>query len=156
VQAASAVREDFESLRYRPDHPETQKSWEIGNAFVEEMRAECVKRGIEFRIVTVDANMAAHPDAAARARFLKEMRIATMDATERRIQRFCAGRGISLLLLAPPLLRYAEQHGAFLHGDPAAADNMGFWNVRGHQVVGTLMARDLMEGSAAVQSWKPR
>jgi hypothetical protein len=60
------------------------------------------------------------------------------------------------LLLAPPLLRYAEQHGAFLHGDPAAADNMGFWNVRGHQVVGTLMARDLMEGSAAVQSWKPR
>jgi hypothetical protein len=156
VHAAAPVREDFEYLRYVPEHPETQKSWAIGEAFVEEMRAECARRGIEFRIVTVDANMATHPDPAARARFLREMHISSIDATEHRIQSFCSARGIPLQLTARPLLAYAEANRTFLHGDPVAADNMGFWNVRGHQVVGSLMARDLLDSSPAVASWRPR
>src|SRR5438067_4930052 len=74
----------------------------------------------------------------------------TLDAAEQRIARFCGTRRIPLLLTAPPLLGYAESHHAVLHGDPKVADNQGFWNATGHEVVGGLISQDLLENSTAV------
>jgi hypothetical protein len=158
VKAAEAgpVRNDFEYLRYAPDRPAAQTSWAIGDAFVVAMKAECDRRGIEFRIVSVNPNEAVHPDQAVRDAYKRGLQLPTLDAAEQRIGRFCASRGIPLLLLGPPLGEYSKSHHAFLHGDPAAGDNQGFWNVLGHAVVGDVMSRDLLEHSAAVRAWRAK
>ena len=104
----------------------------------------------------MDDNAATHPDPAMREAFRHRMNVPVIDAAERKIAQFCERRGIPLLLPGAAVLAYAEAHHTLLHGNVKLGDNMGFWNAEGHEVIGQLIARDLLQGSAKVREFVKR
>ena len=59
--------------------------------------------------------------------------------------------GFQVLVLAPPMQAYAQQHHVFLHGFKNTKIGEGHWNELGHQVGGGLIATRLCEMIASRQ-----
>ena len=62
-----------------------------------------------------------------------------------RIKALAERENIPAIILAPELQAYAQQENVFLHGFASNIGN-GHWNVRGHRVVGEMIAKKLCEG----------
>ena len=152
--AATGIPSDYVSRwTYQPDLPEVQTAWAIGEAFVELMQQDCARHGAEFWIVSVDQLMQSNPNLAEREKFLSETHIASLGASDQRIQRFGDAHGIPVILLAPPMGDYAASHGVALHGFAHSPFNSGHWNELGHEVAGGVVAQELLARSAAVHKW---
>jgi len=137
---------------YLPYQPEMQEDWEIGEAFVREMKADCDRHGAEYWVVIVDQPMQSNPDAAARDAFARKMGLPSLSESDLRLQRFCEANGIHVLRLAPRMGEYAAAHGLYLH--TKISDTEGHWNQLGNRVAGQSIAEALRTQSPTVQAWE--
>jgi hypothetical protein len=145
---------------YLPDLPETQEAWAIGEAFLELMQQECSDHGAEFWIVTPDEDVQSYPSLAERDRFLREMNLPSLNASDERIRRFADAHGIPVMILGPPMADYAVAHGVALHGFPATPYNSdpwpyatGHWNELGHELAGSLVSQAMLQRSSVIRPW---
>jgi hypothetical protein len=136
---------------YAPSLPEMQENWEIGEAFIKEMKADCERHGAEFWIVISDEEMQSHPNLAVRNAFMRSRNLPSLNESDRRVEQFCERNGVHVLTLAQPVGEYAVSHGVALHG--LGTNNAGHWNKLGNEVVGRLIAGELERNSAIVRSW---
>ncbi len=133
--------------QYLPNLPETQEAWGIAEAFLLEMKRDCDRHGAEFWVVNVDAVMQVDPNRAVRQEFARRRGLASLDASDQRVERFSAQHGIQVLSMAPPLGEYSAAHAVALHF------NEGHWNVLGHEIGGQVISQALLARSRTVQAW---
>jgi len=150
-QKAAASSGPPELWYYNAEQPETQGAWTIAGRFIQEMKKECDRHGAEFWLVVVDQGIEVHPDLAERAAFQAQMNLTSLDGIARRLERFGAAHEIPVLALGPPLGEYAVSHGAYLHGSPASKANAGHWNELGNELIGHMIAHELLTRSQAVR-----
>jgi len=136
---------------YLPDLPDMQENWKIGEAFLREMKQDCDRHGAELELVIVDEDMQSHPNAAVRKAFMRLKGLASLDASDERLEQISEANGIPVLALAPLLGEYASAHGVALHG--IGANNEGHWNKLGNQLAGQMIAGQLRVHSPTVQAW---
>jgi hypothetical protein len=137
---------------YDPNLPETREVWAITDAFLKAMKQDCEAHGAEFWIVLEDEAMQVHPSIAERNAFARHYGLSSLDLVDRRMQRFSEAEGMPLVALGGPLGEYAVSHNAYLHGSEIRRDNIGHWNRLAHRLVGHIIARQLLAGSAVVRS----
>jgi hypothetical protein len=129
-----------------------QENWEIGEAFIKEMKADCDRHGAEFWIVISDEEMQSHPSLAVRNTFMQHKGLASLDESDQRVEQFCQAIGVHVLALAKPVGEYAVTHNVVLHG--LGDSNAGHWNKLGNELVGRLISGELQSHSRMVQSWE--
>jgi hypothetical protein len=152
AQTAGGATDNHRSVwPFLPDQPELKKSWTMLDAYFRAMKRNCDAHGAEFWIVTLDAEMAVHPDLKERAAFAGSLGIDTLYASDQRIERMAAADGIPVVSLGPVLGQYSAAHHVALHGFFNTAFNNGHWNPLGHELAGRAIARELLERSAVLR-----
>lgn len=131
---------------------ETQRDWAIGEAFLREIRDECDRHGVEFRLVIVDGDVQSSPDVAARNAFARRYGLVSLDKSDLRVERYCQANGIRVLRLGPPMGDYAATHRVALHSSNGW-NAWGHWNKPGNRLAGRLIAEDLRNDSPVVRAW---
>lgn len=118
-----------------------QEAWRVTEALLVAMRDEVRTHGARLIIVTLSNSSQVHPDPIIRQQFLRRLGVDNLFHPDRRIKTFGERMGIEVIILAPILQQYAEQHHLFLHGFPATGLGRGHWNAQGHRVAGELIAQ---------------
>jgi hypothetical protein len=133
----------IDNLVYRePVDATWQEAWRVTEGLVKLMRDEVRGRGAKFLVVTLSNGVQVYPQAEARAAFLRRVGASDIFYPDARIKSLGERENFSVLVLAPELQQYAEQHQAFLHGFGSDLGN-GHWNSTGHHVAGELLAQKL-------------
>ena len=104
------------------------------------MRDEVRSKGAQFCVVVMSGPIAVHPDPLYLQRKRKERKVQHLFYPDYRIKRFCAVKGIPVLVLGPHFQKYAIKSNAFLHGFPSRLGK-GHWNENGHRLAGDMIAR---------------
>ena len=129
----------FNQVYHEPTDPIWTNAWQVTEALIVEMSREVHNRGAQFVVVTLSSPVQVHPDPKLRADFMQREGISDLFYPDRRIQSLCDREGIPILVLAPVLQAYAEQHRVFLHGFDQNVGG-GHWNQQGHAVAGELIS----------------
>ena len=120
--------------------PPWQEAWEVTERLVAEMHRESKARGVRFCVALVTQDFQVDPDVRARARFQRENGLPHLDSAELRLAGLGEREGFLVIGLAEPLRRYADAHGAYLHGFPNTQLGRGHWNETGHRLAGEQIA----------------
>jgi hypothetical protein len=104
------------------------------------MRDKIAAKGAKFFVVVLTDGIQVHPDPEIRKNFAKQLGVQDLFYPDHRLEKFCQGAGIPILLLAPAFQEYATKHQVFLHG---FQDNIGggHWNQNGHRLAGKKIAK---------------
>ncbi len=146
--AAPADELGVDNLVYRePSGAVWEDAWRVTEKLIVEMRDEVKNRGAKFLVVTLSNAIQSHPDAAARAAFMRRLGVETLLYPDLRLKALGEREGFNVINLAPDLQAHAEQNKIFLHGFGREIGN-GHWNEAGHKVAGELLARRLCNGAA--------
>lgn len=130
-----------------PIDPRLREAWRINDDLLRMMRDDTVQHHAEFWLITTDATMQTDPDLQARAAFQRQHHLRTLFASEERLTELARAENMHAFFLAPPLAQYVQDHKALLHGFAKTGFAPGHWNQLGHQVVGDLIAQELLKNS---------
>ena len=120
-----------------------KEAWQITEQLLAMMHAETRSHDAEFLVVVLSNGEQVHPDTQRREELQKRLGVADLLYADRRVESFCRQEGIPVILLAPRLQHYAEQHQVYLHGFPNTQLGSGHWNVDGHAVAGQVIADEI-------------
>ena len=141
--AAISDEVGIDNLVYRePDDANWQEAWRVTEGLFKLMRDEVRVRGAKFFVVTLSNGVQVYPQPAAREAFLRRVGARNIFYPDERIKSLGERENFPVIVLAPELQQYAEQHQAFLHGFGRDIGN-GHWNATGHHVAGELLAQKL-------------
>jgi hypothetical protein len=139
--AAHADELGADNLVYRePSDATWQDAWRVTESLIVEMRGEVEQHGARFVVVTLSNGIQVHPDANARAAFMRRVGATDLFYPDKRIASLGEREGFTVFTLAPELQLYAERNKVFLHGFGAEIGN-GHWNTEGHRVAGELLTK---------------
>lgn len=110
------------------------EAWRVTEELLRRVRDEVAAHHARLRLVTLSNSIQAHPKAEVREHFRWRIGAADLLYPDRRIAAFGRREAITVLTLAPELLRYAEQGQTYLHGFEGANLGRGHWNRDGHRV----------------------
>lgn len=143
--AAAAADPGIDNMIYRPPGDAIwQEAWRITEELVVLMRDEVRARKATFFLVTLSNGIQVHPDRGAREAFARRVGATDLFYPDLRLKALAERENFPILMLAPELQAYAEQHRVFLHGFGRDIGN-GHWNETGHRIAGELLARWLCE-----------
>ncbi len=128
-----------------PADPQWRDAWRVTEALIEQINREAKAHGAAFLAVTLTNGVQVWPDPAVRAQYMRRLGVADLSYPDRRIETLGRRDGFAVLVLAPPMAAYAEQHHQFLHGFTNTKTGEGHWNELGHRVGGGLIAARLCE-----------
>jgi hypothetical protein len=114
-------------------------AWRVTEALILQMRDEVRERQAKFFVITLSGPLQVHPDLKVRREAMKKGNLSDLFYPDLRIKNLCERENIPVLVLAPELQQYAEQHQVFLHGFAENPGN-GHWNEMGHHIAGEMMA----------------
>lgn len=120
------------------------EAWNVTEALIRQMRNEVQAAGAQFVVVTLSNPIQVHPNPNARGAFMRHVGATDMFYPDKRIENFCRREQIPVIVLAPELQAYAEQHQVFLHGFGEQIGN-GHWNELGNQVAAGLLTPKVCE-----------
>jgi hypothetical protein len=133
----------IDNLVYRePGDANWQEAWRVTEGLIKQMRDEVRGRGAKFIVATLSNGVQVYPQPAAREAFLRRVGARDIFYPDARIRSLGERENFPVLVLAPELQQYAEQHRVFLHGFGRDIGN-GHWNATGHHVAGELLAQKL-------------
>jgi len=125
---------------YRPPaEPVWQEAWKVTEAVLLQMRDEVAAKGARFFVAVLTNGPQVHPDPRVREKFARRLGVDDLLYPDRRLQNFCRGHEIPILLLAPAFQEYATKHQVLVHG---FGENLGggHWNQTGHRLAGKMLA----------------
>lgn len=127
-------------------------AWARTEAIVARYARDVREDGGRFVVVTLSNAIQVDPDPDVRERYRETVQSDDLFYPDERIAAAGARDGYPVLSLAPPLLRYAEAHHAWLHGFPNTTMGTGHWNELGHRVAAEetsrWLCRQLVPGAA--------
>ncbi|MHB8971209.1 MAG: hypothetical protein ACYC3X_11710 [Pirellulaceae bacterium] len=126
-----------------PQDEAWKEAWEITEQLLVLMREEVRAHNAEFLVAVLSNSDQVHPDKQRREELQKQLGVADLWYADRRVEDFCRQEGIPVILLAPEMQRYAEQHQVYLHGFPNTELGSGHWNADGHALAGKLIAAEI-------------
>lgn len=132
-----------EALYREPREEQWEEAWQLTEALLVAIRDEVKEHGARLLTVTLSNGIQVHPDPVVRAQFMQRVGVSDLFYPDRRIKAFGDQVGMEVLVLAPALQQYAEQHQVFLHGFPETGLGRGHWNEHGHRVAGELITQYL-------------
>jgi lysophospholipase L1-like esterase len=133
----------IDNLVYRePGDANWREAWRVTEGLLGVMHKEVREHGAKFLVVTLSNGVQVHPQPAAREAFLRRIGASDIFYPDARIKSLGERANFPVIMLAPELQQYAEQHQAFLHGFGRDIGN-GHWNSTGHRVAGELLAQKL-------------
>ncbi|MBA3240984.1 MAG: SGNH/GDSL hydrolase family protein [Acidobacteria bacterium] len=119
-----------------------KESWQVTEALIALLHDEVERHGVKFMAVTLSNPIQVHPDASARAAFMRRIGVEDLFYPDRRFRALGQREGFKVFNLAPAFQLYADQHKVFLHGFGHEMGN-GHWNETGHALAGDLIAPEL-------------
>lgn len=147
AQTAASGDIGIDNMIYREPHDAVwTDAWQVTEELLTRMRDEVKQHGAKFLVVTLSNGIQVHPDASARAAFMQRVGSNDLFYPDRRIKSLGERENFPVLMLAPALQAYAEQHKVFLHGFGREIGN-GHWNELGHRLGGELIAEQLCAGA---------
>jgi hypothetical protein len=124
-----------------PRDADWREAWRATEAMILAMRDEAAAHRVPFGVVSLTTGIQVHPDAAARARYMRKLGVADLFYPGRRLAAFGRAAGIPVLDLAPPLAELAARSGQPLHGFANTGPGEGHWNARGHAAAAPLVGQ---------------
>jgi hypothetical protein len=135
-----------DNLIYRQPNDEIwNNAWRVTESLIVQMRDEVKAKGAKFVVVTLSNGIQVYPDPKVRQIFMKRVGVNDLFYPDNRIKALCERESIPVIMLAPQLQAYADEHHAFLHGFGQNIGN-GHWNQLGQRVAGELIAEKLCVG----------
>ena len=128
-----------------PSTPAWEQAWSLTEDLIRLMNADVIAHGATFMLVTLSNGIQVHPDPVARKEFAASLGVDDLLYPDRRIQRLATEESIKFVMLVPPLLSWAEEHGECLHGFENSAPCNGHWNERGHRLAGEIIADNICQ-----------
>ncbi len=136
-----------DNLVYREmDDQVWREAWSVTEELIRIMGEEVESKGARFLVVTLSNGPQVYPDGNVRKEFMRRFLVQDIFYPEQRLKSFGDRNGIELLMLAPELQAYADQHQEFLHGFTGNLGT-GHWNITGHRVAGELLGQKLCTGT---------
>ncbi len=136
-----------DNLVYRElDDAVWRAAWSVTEDLIRLTSEEVASKGAGFLVVTLSNGPQVYPDVNVRKDFMQRFLVQDIFYPDRRLKAFSDRHEIKLLMLAPELQAYADQHQEFLHG---STENLGtgHWNVTGHRIAGELLGDKLCTGT---------
>jgi hypothetical protein len=134
-----------------PVSPDLTEAWTVGEELIRLSHAEAARHHVEFWFFVLDMAPQVDPDAEKRTRTMRDLGINDLFLADKSFADFATHAGIMHGILAPKMLAYAEENHVVLHGFTHRPRNTGHWNEIGHQVVGRLIAQELLDCSAVIR-----
>jgi hypothetical protein len=131
----------YNRLYLPPEGPrdDWENAWLVNEAILRAMRDECRRQGKPFVVVHLSNPIQVHPNKAKRIALAQELEVEDLLYPDRRLQSFCGRESIPVLLLAPELQLWADEHKEYLHGFEGSL-GVGHWNAVGHREAGRRIA----------------
>jgi hypothetical protein len=129
-----------DSIYREPTTEVWKEAWRVTEGVLLQMRDEVAEKKAQFFVFTVTNGIQVDPNAAQRIAYAKWLGVSDLFYSEHRLQRFCQGHHIPILVLGPSFQEYATQHQVFLHGFEKTLGT-GHWNKAGHRLAGQLLAK---------------
>jgi hypothetical protein len=104
-----------------------------------------VEHKAEFFLVTLSNSGQVHPDPDERKRYATSLNVDDLLYPDRRIKQLAQQEDIQLVMLAPELQAWAEEHQECVHGFDNAEPCSGHWNKKGHHLAGTIIAHKICQ-----------
>ncbi len=123
--------------------PAWQSAWQSTEDVIRLMRDEVRSSGSEFLLMTLSNGVQVDPDRAKRSAYASRIGATDLFLPDRRMAEFAEREGISSLMLAPALRRWAEENDTCVHGFEGPSWCQGHWNADGHRIAGQELARTL-------------
>lgn len=150
--AGAVPGESFEDAILRgPVSSDLREAWDVGEELIRLSQAEAARHHAEFWFFLLDMSPQVDPDAENRTRTMRGLAINDLFIADKSFDDFATHAGILHGILAPKMLFYAEENHVVLHGFKHRPRNSGHWNETGHEVVGRLMAQELLDCSAVIR-----
>jgi hypothetical protein len=132
---------------YLPPSPDGDwhQAWKVTEGVLRLMRDECRSKHVPFAVVTLTTGIQVQPVLEEREKLLRRLGVKDLYYPDRRLAEFGRREGISVLNLAPPMARQAEERHVFFHGFDGRLGR-GHWNRDGHQFAGELLASWIARG----------
>ncbi|MHB8970995.1 MAG: SGNH/GDSL hydrolase family protein [Pirellulaceae bacterium] len=128
-----------------PDNPGWQNAWAITDRLVVEMAHETTSHGAKFVVLMANCGLEVDPQDAVREPLMRQLAVTDLFYPERRLEALGARNGFSVICLAQPMGRYAQEHDVYLHGFTNTRPGTGHWNETGHRLAGEWAAARLLE-----------
>jgi len=126
-----------------PADPGWTEAWKITEELIRMMNAEVRKKSARFLVVNLSNAVQVNPDSTFRREAMTRIGTRDLFYPDDRIAALGAREDFPVLILARPLLAFAEEHRVQLHGFKGQNLGTGHWNEEGHRVAGRLIADDL-------------
>ncbi|MBC8874591.1 MAG: SGNH/GDSL hydrolase family protein [Planctomycetes bacterium] len=117
-----------------------ERAWELTERLIMEVDREARRQGAEFVLVSATNAVQVNPDRAVREASQERLQVDDLFYAERRLQALGRTNGFPTVDLAEPMQRYADKHGAFLHGFENTKLGEGHWNAAGHRLAAQITA----------------
>ncbi len=118
-------------------------AWWITEKLISQMHKEVVDNGSKFFVVSLTSGIQVNPDPLAREDFAAALGVEDLSYPDKRLAALSELEGFSFLSLLEPFIDYADLKKEFLHGFSNAKLGTGHWNQRGHELAGSLIAKDI-------------
>lgn len=128
-----------DSIYREPATKAWKDAWRVTEGVLLQMRDEVAKKGVQFFVVTVTLGDQVEPNVTHRVRYAQWLGVSDLYYTEHRLEGFCQGHRIPILLLGPTFEEYASRHQVDLHGFGKSLGT-GHWNQKGHRLAGQTIA----------------
>ena len=135
---------------YLPTQPKEKEAWRVTEALLATMNREVRAHGAEFWIVSLWTSPQVSPSPVTRQQFCHQLGLADLSYSDLRIQAFATKEQIPLILLAPAVAAYTEEHNVFVNGGVLLPPGTGHFNELGHRLAGNLIASELCSRSALI------
>lgn len=139
---------DKDDQMYLPPKPKVKEAWRVTEALLAMMNREVRAHGAEFWIVSLWTRKQVSPNPVTRQQFCHQMGLANLSYSDLRIQALATTEQIPLIMLAPAVAAYTEEHNVFVNGGVLLPPGAGHFNVLGHRLAGNLIATELCSRSA--------
>jgi len=118
-----------------------ERAWELTERLIMEVDREARRQGAQFVLVSATNAVQVHPDGSVREACQERLQVEDLLYAERRLRALGQTNGFPTVDLAEPMQRYADKHGAFLHGFENTKLGEGHWNGEGHRLAAQITAK---------------
>ena len=133
------LRRNLDKVLQKPQNDDWEDAWLLTQAIIQQTKSETREMGAQFGVIQVSMGIQVTPDVALRQEFIEKIGAHDLNYPNRRLSTLATTLGIAELDLANELKMLSAQRNEHYHGfDDLRVD--GHWNIKGHQVIGELVA----------------
>jgi hypothetical protein len=134
-----------------PTNPKLIEAWRVTGALLTTMNREVRSHGAEFWIVSLWTSQQVSPDPVTRRQFCRQMSLTNLSYPDLWMQALTTKEQIPLILLAPRIAAYTQEHKVFVNGGVLMPPGTGHFNELGHRLAGNLIASELCAKSTLLE-----